>query len=395
MAKPGEPGYLFALVASCTFFMICSAGMLVVNKLVLRRFTGLPITVVMIQMAFTAVCLVVTPCGLHFGSARDVLRWSLTIPFLFTLMLASSMLALDYASMGAIIVVRNVAPIVTMVIERLFQERIEVSFAVVLSLVWVVGGVILYTVHDVHFSPVGMAYMMLNMVSAVLERLLQRKMIAVEPIDVSKGGMMLLNNAFALVPMGALLVWFGEYHKWARLRHVSTSDVALLLGSCVNAVGISYAGINAQGYVSATTFMVLSNLNKFVVVGFGMAVLREASSWQVRSCPLPPPPSAPPPRAPFTHSCPARHVPGRRWREHGALGRRLVRPRSRRRRNERQVRREAPIDSPSECTVSLFAVRVMLLWLQMGPDSGRVSLAQPPRVCGQPMPPYSTRHARV
>ena len=97
--------------------------------------------------------------------------------------------------------------------------------------------------------------------------------------------------------MGALLVWFGEYHKWARLRHVSTSDVALLLGSCVNAVGISYAGINAQGYVSATTFMVLSNLNKFVVVGFGMVVLREASSWQARSCPLSPPPSAPPPRA--------------------------------------------------------------------------------------------------
>ncbi len=36
----------------------------------------------------------------------------------------------------------------------------------------------------------------------------------------------------------------------------------------------------AQAYVSATTFMVLSNLNKFVVVGFGMLVLREASSWQ-------------------------------------------------------------------------------------------------------------------
>ena len=30
----------------------------------------------------------------------------------------------------------------------------------------------------------------------------------------------------------------------------------------------------------ATTFMVLSNVNKFVVVGFGMVVLREAHSWQ-------------------------------------------------------------------------------------------------------------------
>ena len=92
----------------------------------------------------------------------------------------------------------------------------------------------------------------------------------------------LLNNAFALVPMGALSYYFGEPGKWARLREATIGDSALLFASCINAVGISYAGINAQGYVSATTFMVLSNLNKFVVVAFGMIWLREASSWQVR-----------------------------------------------------------------------------------------------------------------
>ena len=32
--------------------------------------------------------------------------------------------------------------------------------------------------------------------------------------------------------------------------------------------------------MSATTFMVLSNLNKFVVVAFGIMMLHEASSWQ-------------------------------------------------------------------------------------------------------------------
>ena len=174
MTKPGEPGYVFALVASCSFFMVCSAGMLVFNKLVLRR-VGLPITVVMIQMAFTSMVLVVTPCGIRFGSMRDVLRWSLTVPFLFTLMLATSMLALDHATMGAIIVVRNVAPIVTMVIERLFQERIELSTSVVASLLFVCAGVGLYTSHDVHFSPVGMAFMMANMTSAVLERIMAQR----------------------------------------------------------------------------------------------------------------------------------------------------------------------------------------------------------------------------
>ena len=59
---------------------------------------------------------------------------------------------------------------------------------------------------------------------------------------------------------------------------------AFLVLSCVNAVAISWAGINAQAYVTATTFMVLANLNKFVVIGFGILVLQEASSWQVRRC---------------------------------------------------------------------------------------------------------------
>ena len=125
--------------------------------------------------------------------------------------------------------------------------------------------------------------------------------------------------------MGALAYYFGEHHKWARIRYATTADGVLLFASCVNAVGISYSGINAQAYahlpprrapptvwrptrkrvrvpwillrvmdvvacvcaaraisryVSATTFMVLSNVNKFVVVGFGIVVLREASSWQ-------------------------------------------------------------------------------------------------------------------
>ena len=34
-----------ALIAACVFFMVCSAGMLVFNKLVLRRVHGIPIRV--------------------------------------------------------------------------------------------------------------------------------------------------------------------------------------------------------------------------------------------------------------------------------------------------------------------------------------------------------------
>ena len=36
--------------------------------------------------------------------------------------------------------------------------------------------------------------------------------------------MMLLNNAFSLVPMGALMLYFGEHHQWSRFRNLTTSD---------------------------------------------------------------------------------------------------------------------------------------------------------------------------
>ena len=52
----------------------------------------------------------------------------------------------------------------------------------------------------------------------MVERVLQRRMIAVAPIDVSKTGMMLLNNAVALVPMSLLLVAFGEPSRWHVVR---------------------------------------------------------------------------------------------------------------------------------------------------------------------------------
>ena len=145
-------------------------------------------TVVMIQMATTVLWLCATSNTLHFGSVRDLMRWALSIPILFTFMLASSMLALDLASMGAIVVFRNVAPLITLAIERAMQENIELDVATILAMATIVGGVLLYALNDINFSYQGLACVTFNMIISVIERVLQRKMIAVDPIDVSKTG---------------------------------------------------------------------------------------------------------------------------------------------------------------------------------------------------------------
>jgi len=161
------PSQLLATVASCTFFMACSAGMMIVNKMVMQMI-HLPITVVIIQMAFTVLVLVAYPCGLHFGSRKDVVRWGMTVPWLFALMLASSMLSLHYSSMGAIVVVRNMSPLISLCIEGLFTgEKIEIDSRTLLSLVVILVGVLLYVSHDISFSPIGMICMFTNLAAGV------------------------------------------------------------------------------------------------------------------------------------------------------------------------------------------------------------------------------------
>jgi hypothetical protein len=132
------------------------------------RSVHMPITIVMIQMAFTVLLLCAYPCGLHFGSLKDVIRWSVSVPWLFAVMLASSMLSLRYSSMGAIVVVRNMSPLVSLCLEGLFTgEHIEIDVWTLLSLLVILGGVVLYVSHDITFSPIGMLCMVANLAAGV------------------------------------------------------------------------------------------------------------------------------------------------------------------------------------------------------------------------------------
>jgi len=279
-------GQAFELVAAVCFFMAASAGMMIVNKLVLRG-SHLPITIVIIQMLFTVATLVVVPGmrnAIHFGSTRDVWRWARAVPPLFALMLATSMLALDHATVGAFIVVRNLAPVPALLSEAMFMDRsLKLDLQTMLAMALSLAGVILYARNDLHSSPLGFLFMGINLCAAVLERLVQRTLIALDPIDVSKQGMMMINNgvgALLLVPLALSPTRFGEFGHVHEIAAFEARQWALLLLSCINGVAISYAAIHLQKFVSASTLMVLANSNKFAVVAFGIFVLGESRSWQ-------------------------------------------------------------------------------------------------------------------
>lgn len=285
---PSKSSYAMKFGLSVTAFMFCSGGMMLVNKQVTMRF-GTPLTIVGIQMAFTVA--VLGSCffsTLHFGSRRDAIRWARTISPLYALMLGTSMIALQFSSVGTMTVARNIAPLVSLPIEAAFQEKIETTMWTWVSLLYILVGVLIYLSVDVGVgtSTVGMGFVLLNMIAAVVERLMQRRLIVLEPVDLSKTAMLLLNNAFAIIPVAIAVPFaptslhgkpeYNEYNTWSRLLFV---DYFLLVLSCIIGVAIGWTALNAQSYLTATSMLVVTNMNKVVVVAISIVFMGEAKSW--------------------------------------------------------------------------------------------------------------------
>ena len=235
----------------------------------------MPVALTILQMLFTCVALMALPAlrnSLHFGSSTDVWRWARAMPPLFALMLTSSVFALQNCSLGAVVVVRSITPLPTLAIEALCGERVRVDVSTLLALSIGVAGVLLYSSQDMHFSPAGLCWLGVNTVAAVAERLLQRRMLAVSPVDVSTTGKVLLSNGIGALLLVPLCVACGEPRQLGPVisnDELGVEGWAVVLLSCVVGMAISYAGINVQRLVSATTVLVLNNSNKFAVVAFG------------------------------------------------------------------------------------------------------------------------------
>jgi len=266
------------LFGACCSYLVSSAGMSIFNKLAITALP-LPITLVLIQMVFTVATTLAGWRAVHIGSRLDALRWGCTVPLLFNAMLVSSMYAMRHNTLGTISVFRNVAPLITLCIERAFHVPIEIDRDSILSLFTILAGVILYHFSAIHISSLGLTAIFVNIVFAVLERLLQRHLLSHNPVDISKPGMMLINNTVGVALNGALLLAYNEAAEWpVRLQQLGGGEWTMIVASCLNGVAISYAGLRVQQLVTATTFMVLTNANKFVVILFGIMALNEKTS---------------------------------------------------------------------------------------------------------------------
>jgi len=249
-------------------WMMCSMGMLVFNKQAIVAFPE-ECTLTALQMAVSAVALLLFGFrSIHIGSLKDVARWAGVAPF-FTGMLLTSILALKNAPMTLVITFRSLSPLFSLAVERFYPNPITITKSMLGSIALMVSGAVIYTSQLDHSSLAGIQWVFLNMIFAVVDRLLQRLMLSKDqnPVDISKTGCTLLNNALGLVPLLLAVFATGEFRRVPEaVAALDAWGKTYVILTCIVGLGISYTGIWAQSLISATSFLVLVNANKFFII---------------------------------------------------------------------------------------------------------------------------------
>lgn len=266
------------VLAGVGSWVVCSVGMLIFNKEAVTIFP-LEATLVLIQLVFTASFMLLFWNSLHIGSTKDLMRWMVVVPF-FSGMLLTSMFALSKASMTTVVTFRAVSPLVSMAVERFYPNPLRITAKMVCCICVMIMGAVTYARAMGSSEYTALGWLLLNNFFAIGDRLLQRLMLAKDqnPVDISKTAITLINNAAGAIPIGIAAYFHGEFAALpSTLASLSHAHWFILLASCLVSVGISYTGIWAQSLITATTFLVLVNANKFFIIFLEAFVLKTKS----------------------------------------------------------------------------------------------------------------------
>lgn len=274
-AKP-QPPQPMALASAVLQFAVASVAMMLGNKLAVDVLT-LPSFVVLIQAVATL--------GLLFGFCRGNLQpfraeivnqwWPIAI--LFTLMIYTSMKSFVYVNVSTVLIFRNVGAILTTIVEY-YVRGVTVNAPIVFSEILIVAGAVLYGHGSANFSWVGLFWILVNVCGQVAYGVLLKHQMDVHPHfkDMSKYTMSMYNNTLALPLLLIVMVVQGEHLQVIPfVERVDLWGWGVIGVTCFFGFLISTSGFGLAKLVSATTFLVVNNLTKFLNIGLGMMFLND------------------------------------------------------------------------------------------------------------------------
>jgi uncharacterized membrane protein HdeD (DUF308 family) len=203
------------------------------------------------------------------------------VMFAWLLPMIVSMIALKYLQVEAVVVFRTLSTFGVALGDRYFFGKQFTQPALVAMLVTVGGGV-LFALSDAHYTAVGYFWGVMYFLATIYNGL-YIKLIFTQSVDMSNWEKTYYNNLMAL-PVTLLLILGTESVSgiFTAIKDLSFAGWLVILLSGVMGTAISVAGTNTRDLLSATSFNIAGNINKFMSVGFSVIFL------YVR--PPPPPP---------------------------------------------------------------------------------------------------------
>ena len=250
-------------------YALCSAGMLIINKLAVHHI-GVPSFVTVSQFAATAV---VVLAGRRLGmlqlDAHDwgVIKYFVVYVTAFSAGTWSNMKVLMAANVETVIVFRACTPIVVSFFDYLFYGRALPSPRSLAAMLLIVAGAVSYVLNDREFQVQGVsAYTwVLVWFTLLVFQLTYGKHLVTGLGLQSMWSPVLYTNGLSCLPTSAIGLVSGEY---ARLGSVewTTHGVFWLLASCVVGTGISWTGFKCQSVITAAAYTVVGVVNKMLTV---------------------------------------------------------------------------------------------------------------------------------
>jgi hypothetical protein len=255
------------------FGFYCASGTLLtlVNKLAMTLFP-FPNAVVTLQNATTIAMLLIgsSMSPSIFGrmpvlSRKTLMMWA-PLVIAFVAVLVSSMLALLRVSAVTLIVIRNLTAISVAALERAVLGTSVSGFSVV-SLLGMVGGAVAFGLHDLTFDAQGYAWLVVNMVATSCYQVMVKRIISKDAsAKIGPFGFAYLNNVMSVPLLALISVASREPGRIAKVVPVDERVAVTLIFSCVLGCMLSVSGFVLNTMISATSLMVVNNVNKFLVI---------------------------------------------------------------------------------------------------------------------------------
>lgn len=261
-------------VIAIALWICASIAMSFVNKHTVDIFQNSSLLVIF-QMIISAIVLVIFESGrMQCGRWSDLIKWA-PVPVLFAGILGTSLLALKASSVSTVLILRNVLPLVTLTIEKLLgAARAGATSLQCVFLLVVLVGTVTYGRWHAAVTARGIAIMLSNCSLVTVDRLLQSHLLKSSEFSVSAPSCALFNNIAGILPILALAATTGELWNWRSaiaLAPPTTWCWVLLSGCCGCCLG--YFSLLAQRLLSATSFLVLQNMSKVVIIVLAVALM--------------------------------------------------------------------------------------------------------------------------